>query len=71
MISLLGFNPREQSLSLLESLLQYNFQSFMILALPLLLLYNGERCKGHKHFFYVYYSAHIYVLYILAHFLSA
>ncbi len=70
-ISLLGFNPREQSLSLTESLLQYNFQSFMILALPLLLLYNGERGKGHKNFFYIYYPAHIYVLYVISHFLPA
>ncbi|MBR6418936.1 MAG: hypothetical protein IKS42_01240 [Oscillospiraceae bacterium] len=70
MIGLLGFDPLQQNLSLSESLLQYNFQCFMILALPLLLLYNGERGKGYKRFFYIYYPAHIYVLYILSHFLQ-
>ena len=40
----------------------------MILALPLLLLYNGKRGKWHKRFFYVYYPTHIYVLYIAQQF---
>ncbi|MBP0968195.1 MAG: hypothetical protein J5722_11195 [Oscillospiraceae bacterium] len=70
-ISILGFEPIGGVMPLRESMLQYNFQCFMILALPLLLLYNGERGKGHKNFFYVYYPAHIYVLYIISHFLPA
>ena len=70
-LSVLGFEPIGGVMPLRESLLQYNFQCFMILALPLLLLYNGERGKGHKNFFYVYYPAHIYVLYVISHFLPA
>lgn len=33
-------------------------QHYMILALPFMLLYNGERGKEHKAFFYVYYPFH-------------
>lgn len=36
-----------------------------IFALPLLLLYNGQRGKGLKKFFYLYYPAHIYLLALL------
>lgn len=35
---------------------------FMWLALPLLLLYNGERGRGMKYLFYAYYPAHVYAL---------
>ena len=69
--SVLGFETIQGVMPLRESMLQYNFQCFMILALPLLLLYNGERGKGHKNFFYAYYPAHIYVLYIISHLLPA
>lgn len=68
-LSLLGFYPTQPILKLSESMLQYNFQCFMILALPLLLLYNGNRGKGHKRFFYVYYPAHIYLLYLAQQFI--
>ena len=30
----------------------------MILALPFMLLYNGEKGKAHKSLFYVYYPLH-------------
>lgn len=68
LFSVLGFDAMQGIVPLHESLLQYNFQCFMILALPLLLLYNGKRGKGHKRFFYVYYPTHIYVLYIAQQF---
>lgn len=67
--SVLGFEAMQGVVPLHESLLQYNFQCFMILALPLILLYNGERGKGHKRFFYVYYPAHIYLLYLAQQFI--
>ncbi|GHU69377.1 membrane protein [Clostridia bacterium] len=35
-------------------------------AIPLL-LYNGQRGKGSKYFFYIFYPAHIYGLYILSY----
>jgi hypothetical protein len=38
----------------------------MILAIPFILLYNNEKGRGSKYFFYVYYPLHQYLLYILA-----
>lgn len=65
LFSVLGFDAMQGVMPLHESLLQYNFQCFMILAFPLLLLYNGKRGKENKLFFYAYYPIHIYVLYIV------
>lgn len=40
-------------------------QWFSLLALPLLALYNGERGKWRmKYFFYIYYPAHLVVIYV-------
>ena len=41
-------------------------QWMMVLALPLMLRYNGERGRGWKCFFYVYYPAHTCLLFLLA-----
>ena len=41
-------------------------QWMMVLALPLMLRYNGERGRGWKWFFYVYYPAHTCLLFLLA-----
>jgi hypothetical protein len=46
-----------------------SFQWLMVFALIPLCLYNGKRGKGGKYFFYVYYPAHIYLLYCAAWFL--
>ena len=67
--AIMGFDAMQGIMPLRESLLQYNFQCFMILALPLLLLYNGKRGKGPKRFFYGYYPTHSYVLYIAQQFI--
>jgi hypothetical protein len=45
------------------------FQWMMGLAAIPILLYNGKRGKGMKTFFYVFYPAHIYFLYILAYYI--
>lgn len=37
-------------------------QPYMILAVPLILLYNGEKGKGQKYFFYLYYPLHRYAI---------
>ena len=34
-----------------------------LLAVLLMLLYNGQRGKGHKQLFYWFYPAHVYLLY--------
>ncbi len=52
-------SSREAFLSVAPSLF------FMWLALPLLLLYNGQRGRGMKYLFYAYYPAHVYALAIL------
>jgi hypothetical protein len=47
-----------------------DFQWLMVFAVIPILLYNGERGGGGKYFFYVYYPAHIYLLYCIAWFLT-
>ena len=64
-LGIFGLSKMEAIRPFSESLLKYNFQCFMVFALPLLLMYNGRRGKGFKRFFYIYYPAHIYVLYLI------
>lgn len=49
-----------------ENLLVRNYQWLMILALPLILLYNNEKGPSRKWFFYIFYPAHIYAFLILS-----
>jgi hypothetical protein len=46
------------------------FQWLMVFAVVPMLLYNGKRGKGGKYFFYIFYPAHIYLLYCIAWFLN-
>ena len=39
------------------------YEWFGVLAVLLMLLYNGQRGKGHKQLFYWFYPAHVYLLY--------
>jgi hypothetical protein len=43
-----------------------SLQWIAIFAVIPMLLYNGEKGRGMKHFFYIFYPAHIYLLYIIA-----
>ena len=39
------------------------YEWFGVAAVLLMLLYNGQRGKGHKQLFYWFYPAHVYLLY--------
>lgn len=43
-------------------------QCFMVLALPLMLRYNGEKGRGYKYFFYIFYPAHTFLMFYFANF---
>lgn len=42
-----------------------SYRWMVIFALPFMLLYNGNRGKGFKYFFYIFYPVHIYILYFI------
>ena len=42
------------------------YQWMEVFAVPLMLLYNGQRGAGHKKLFYWFYPAHVYLLYALS-----
>jgi hypothetical protein len=46
-------------------------QFWMFLALPLMYLYNGEKGKSMKYFFYAYYPLNIYALYLIGTWITA
>ena len=46
-------------------------QWLMVLALPLMLRYNGEKGPGLKYFFYFFYPAHTFLLFFLSIFIFA
>jgi len=43
-----------------------SIQWIAIFAVIPMVLYNGEKGRGMKHFFYIFYPAHIYLLYIIS-----
>ncbi|MFJ6264141.1 TraX family protein [Lysinibacillus xylanilyticus] len=47
-----------------------SYQWTMISAVPLILLYNSKRGKGLKYFFYIFYPAHIIILYLIGFYLK-
>jgi hypothetical protein len=55
---------------ILSWLTMHNAQWLMVFAVIPILLYNGQRGRGSKYFFYIFYPAHIYIFYIIAWFLG-
>lgn len=51
---------------IVQNLFYGNYQWMMIIALPLMLLYNGERGRSMKYLFYTFYPLHIWILFIIA-----
>ena len=49
-----------------RALLTEAYQWMEIFSIPLMLLYNGERGRGYQKLFYVFYPAHVYILYALS-----
>ncbi len=53
-----------------DYLINVNFQWMMIFSLPFILIYNNQKGKGYKHFFYIFYPLHIAILYISSYFFN-
>ena len=47
-----------------------NYQWMMVFSLLFILMYNGERGRKSKKFFYVFYPVHIWILYVLGMYIS-
>ena len=62
----MGYNPEVG----VESMFLHNIQWCMVFALPFMLLYNKQKGRGMKYFFYAFYPAHIYAFTILANIIS-
>ncbi|KAJ49651.1 hypothetical protein BD780_001150 [Clostridium tetanomorphum] len=60
-------NPSE---SIYNNLFIVNYQWMMVFALPFMLMYNGERGRKSKYFFYIFYPVHIWILYIIGNYIA-
>lgn len=51
-------------------MMQEAYQWMQIFALPLMLCYNGQKGRGYKYLFYIFYPAHVAVLFYLGNLLA-
>lgn len=49
----------------IEALFMENYQWMMIASLPFMLLYNGQKGRGLKYLFYIFYPVHIVILFLI------
>lgn len=49
----------------IQTMLFGQYQWMMIFAAPFMILYNGEKGKGFKYLFYIFYPVHVYIIYII------
>lgn len=54
----------------LENTFNHNIQWFMVFSLVFIRLYNNEKGKSNKWFFYIFYPAHIYILLAISVFIE-
>lgn len=52
-----------------ENVWLYHYQWLMVLALPIMLLYNNKKGTGMKYLFYIFYPVHIALLYIIGNYM--
>ena len=64
-----GGNLGAHNLPIIGKVLGYP-QYYMAMAVPFILLYNGQKGRGSKYFFYVYYPLHRYVISIIVYIYS-
>lgn len=53
----------------IKQIFMENYQWMMVFSIPFFKLYNGEKGKGFKYLFYVFYPAHIYLFYVISYYL--
>lgn len=49
----------------------WDFQYLAIFSLIIMLLYNGKKGKGCKYFYYIFYPAHVWILYVIGQFMGS
>ena len=68
----LKHNMKKMSIAyiIVSLLLIPNIQWMQVFALPFILMYNGQRGPNIKNFFYIFYPIHIWILFLIGHFIT-